>query len=100
MKKSFDLTFAPKSHRRYMGKKYSDKTQLTWGEHKYKALGSIPADYLLEIYENKKTEDEKLLLYIEKNLEQIRERRTSETASTAEAKKKADEAAAAAKAKK
>ena len=49
---------------------YKDETLITFGKYKYKALCRVPAHYLLHLYETKYPDD-KLLEYIENNMEVI-----------------------------
>ncbi len=45
---------------------YTDTTEMQFGIHKGKKLANIPADYLLWLYRNGKT-NQPLKLYIEEN---------------------------------
>jgi uncharacterized protein (DUF3820 family) len=48
--------------------KYTDQTLMPFGMHKGKALGNVPADYLLFLY-RKALNNEPLRRYIEDHLE-------------------------------
>lgn len=53
---------------------YTDDSILTWGKHKFTALRRVPVDWLLGHHKDDGCLDKLLLEYIEKNLDQLKER--------------------------
>ena len=77
--------------------KYRDRTTLSWGDYKNVHLIDIPFDYLLDLYNSRKTADPKLLKYIEDRIkEDEAKKEKEEKVRIAAAKARAEEEARAA----
>lgn len=57
-----------------MQKPYTDESPMRWGKYKRKALNKVPAEYLLELYEDRTHADHELIDYLTQNLPKIQER--------------------------
>lgn len=56
----------------------TDKDKMLFGKHKGERMIDVPAKYLLYIYENKMCSNERVKMYIEDNLEVIKQQAETE----------------------
>lgn len=51
---------------------YTEESIISVGKYKFTRIKNIPAEYLLKVYKNKGYPDKELLLYVENNIEHIK----------------------------
>jgi hypothetical protein len=58
-------------HDGYTGFKYTDQTKIPFGKHEGEKLANIPAEYLIWLFENNRT-NPPLTVYVRENLDNLR----------------------------